>query len=41
MVVTNIMVSDSIVYLLTIYDKSEKEYLTIKELKELLQFIEG
>jgi hypothetical protein len=35
-VITNILVSDSVVYLLTIYDKSEKENITNKELQELL-----
>lgn len=35
-IITNIVVSGSIVYLLTIYDKSEKEHISDKELKELL-----
>jgi mRNA-degrading endonuclease RelE of RelBE toxin-antitoxin system len=35
-IITNIVVSGSIVYLLTIYDKSEKENVSDKELKELL-----
>ncbi len=39
-VIINVLISDSIVYLLTIYDKSDKENLTNKELEELLQFIE-
>ena len=38
-VITNVLVSDAIVYLLNIYDKSEKENLTDKELEELLKFI--
>jgi mRNA-degrading endonuclease RelE of RelBE toxin-antitoxin system len=38
-VVTNIFVADKTVYLLTIYDKSEKENLTDKELNELLQSV--
>jgi hypothetical protein len=33
------VIADNIVYLLTIYDKSEKEDLTDKELKELLKLI--
>ena len=35
-IITNIMVSEGVVYLLTIYDKSEKENISDKELKELL-----
>jgi mRNA-degrading endonuclease RelE of RelBE toxin-antitoxin system len=38
-VIINIVVSETIVYLLTIYDKADKENLTDKELKELLQFV--
>lgn len=38
-VITNIVISDENVYLLTIYDKSEKENLTDKELDELLKLI--
>ena len=38
-VITNIIVSEATVYLLTIYDKSEKVNLTNKELKELLLFV--
>ena len=38
-IITHFIISDSTVFLLTIYDKSEKENLTDKELKELLQFI--
>lgn len=36
-IITNIVVSDTIVYLLSIYDKSEKEDLSDKELQELLK----
>lgn len=35
-IITNIVISDGVVYLLTIYDKSEKENVSVKELKELL-----
>jgi len=35
-IITNVVVIDSVVYLLTIYDKSEKENVSDKELKELL-----
>jgi len=38
-VITNFVVTDSTVYLLSIYDKSEKENLTDKELSELLKAI--
>ena len=38
-VITNIVVSGITVYLLTIYDKADKENLTDIELKELLQFV--
>ncbi len=38
-VITNILVADAIVYLLNIYDKSENENLTDKELEELLKFV--
>lgn len=38
-VISNIVVTDNTVYLLSIYDKSEKDNLSDKELKELLQFI--
>jgi hypothetical protein len=38
-IITNIVVTESTVYLLSIYDKSEKENLTDKELAELLQDI--
>ena len=36
-VITNIVISGKAVYLLSIYDKSEKQNLTDKELEELLQ----
>jgi len=35
-IITNIVISDGVVYLLTIYDKSGKENVSDKELKELL-----
>jgi hypothetical protein len=35
-VITNFVLSENSVYLLSIYDKSEKENLTDKELSELL-----
>lgn len=38
-VITTIVVTEKTVYLLSIYDKSEKQSLTNKELKELLKFI--
>ena len=38
-VITNFVVIDSTIYLLTIYDKSEQENLTDKELNELLKSI--
>jgi len=38
-VITNFVIADETVYLLSIYDKSEKENLTEKEIKELLQFV--
>ena len=38
-IITNVVISEQTVYLLAIYDKSEQETLTDKELKELLQFI--
>lgn len=38
-VITNFVVSNDAVYLLSIYDKSDKENLTDKELDELLQFM--
>jgi len=38
-VITNIAVIEEIVYLLSIYDKSDKEALSIKELTDLLKYI--
>jgi hypothetical protein len=38
-VITNVQVTEAIVYLLNIYNKSEKESLTDKELEELLLFV--
>jgi mRNA-degrading endonuclease RelE of RelBE toxin-antitoxin system len=38
-IITNFLFVDSIVYLLAIYDKSEKDSLTDKELQDLLQNI--
>jgi len=38
-VITNFVVTESTVYLISIYDKSDKESLTNKELEELLSHI--
>ena len=38
-IITNLAVTESTVYLLSIYDKSEKENLTNKELQDLLKSI--
>jgi hypothetical protein len=38
-VITNLVVTDATVYLISIYDKSEKENLSEKELDELLKAI--
>jgi mRNA-degrading endonuclease RelE of RelBE toxin-antitoxin system len=38
-VITNFVIADATVYLLSIYDKSEKENLTDKELNQLLEFV--
>jgi hypothetical protein len=38
-IITNFVIADASVYLLTIYDKSEKENLTSKELDDLLDDI--
>ncbi|MGN6435503.1 MAG: type II toxin-antitoxin system RelE/ParE family toxin [Agriterribacter sp.] len=38
-VITHFMVADDVVYLLSIYDKADKENLTDKELAELLRAI--
>ena len=37
--ITNFVVTEKTVYLLSIYDKSEQENLTDKELEQLLMFI--
>uniref|UniRef100_UPI00404A3095 type II toxin-antitoxin system RelE/ParE family toxin n=1 Tax=Flavobacterium sp. TaxID=239 RepID=UPI00404A3095 len=39
-IITNIVIDDEIIYLLSIYDKSEKENLTDKELIEILKSLE-
>lgn len=39
-VITHFVVTGGIIYMLTIYDKSDKEDISDKELKELLKFIE-
>ena len=39
-VVTHVHVDEENIFLLTIYDKSEKENISAKELNELLSFIE-
>ena len=38
-IITNIKVADSRVFLISIYDKSEKTSISIKELKELIKSI--
>lgn len=38
-VITCVLVAESTVYLLTIFDKSEKENITDKELKEILSYV--
>lgn len=38
-VVTNVVISENTVFLISIYDKSEKENLSDKELKDLLKFV--
>jgi mRNA-degrading endonuclease RelE of RelBE toxin-antitoxin system len=38
-VIANFVVTDNTVYLLSIYDKSQKDNITDKELDELLKFI--
>ena len=37
--ITNFVVTDDTVFLLSIYDKSDKENLTDKELEELLKYV--
>jgi mRNA-degrading endonuclease RelE of RelBE toxin-antitoxin system len=39
-VITNFAIADSTVYLLSIYDKGERETLSDSELKELLKFVQ-
>ena len=38
-VITNFVVTEDTVFLLSIYDKSDKENLTDKELEELLKYV--
>lgn len=38
-IITHVVVADSIVYLISIYDKAERETLTDKELEELLKYV--
>lgn len=38
-VITNFVISETTVYLLTIYDKSERDTLSEKEISELLNYI--
>ena len=38
-IITHLLVSEYVVYLVSIYDKSERENLSEKELDELLKFI--
>jgi mRNA-degrading endonuclease RelE of RelBE toxin-antitoxin system len=38
-VITNFIITDHIIYLISIYDKSEKANISDKELTELLKFI--
>ncbi len=40
-IITHIVISETTVYLLTIYDKSEKEDVSINELKKLLGEIQA
>ena len=37
--ITNFVIADKTVFLLSIYDKSDKDNLTDKELQELLEFV--
>lgn len=39
-IITHVQIVDNTVFLLSIYDKSEKQDISDKELKELLAFIE-
>jgi hypothetical protein len=38
-IITNFVITDHTIYLLSIYDKSEKENITDKELIELLKYL--
>jgi hypothetical protein len=38
-IITNFVIAEETVFLISIYDKSEKENLTDKELDELLKFV--
>jgi hypothetical protein len=38
-IVANIVITEETVFLISIYDKSEKENLTDKELSEVLKFV--
>jgi mRNA-degrading endonuclease RelE of RelBE toxin-antitoxin system len=38
-IITNIVIAEETVYLLSIYDKSNKDNLSDKELNELLEFV--
>ncbi|MBS1496454.1 MAG: type II toxin-antitoxin system RelE/ParE family toxin, partial [Bacteroidetes bacterium] len=38
-VITNFVIAEETVFLISIYDKSEKENLTDKELNELLKYV--
>ncbi|MEP7268020.1 MAG: hypothetical protein ABI844_10375 [Saprospiraceae bacterium] len=38
-VITNFIIAESSVYLISIYDKAEKVNLTVKELLELLKYL--
>lgn len=38
-VITNVVINEETVYLISIYDKADKENITDKELQELLQYI--
>ena len=37
--ITNFVIAEDTVFLISIYDKSEKEYLSDKALNELLKFV--
>jgi hypothetical protein len=40
-IITNFIVSNKTIYLLSIFDKSEKDNLSDKELQELLKFVKS